>query len=160
MIDYRRTKMYYSFLALSEHADFSHTINFYYFIRNLLICKCKWFVTVPIQLMHKSHIDKYTSLTKRKRTADSSACSSPAPKQLRLDQCGQRTSVTQQTVDRLVMDVIVEGLLPFSFVSLPSVKALVTGMYIKSDLCRNLDNTILSNFVCRLLGCITFLYVY
>ena len=114
--------------------------------------------------MHKSHLERYTSLTanKRKRASDNAACSSPAPKQLRLDQCGQRASVvsgpvwsagqcgqrasvvsgpvwsagqcgqrasvSQQTVDRLVMDVVVEGLLPFSLVSLPSVKALVTGL--------------------------------
>ena len=90
--------------------------------------------------MHKSHLERYTSLTanKRKRLSDNAACSSPAPKQLRLDQCGQRASVSQQTVDRLVMDVVIEGLLPFSFVSLPSVKALVTGLRPdKTVMCRD-----------------------
>ena len=72
---------------------------------------------------HKSHLDRYTMLTSRKHKIPA-AGGAPLVKQLWLDQCGQKAgSVTQLTIDRLIMDVITEGLLLFSIVSLPSFKA-------------------------------------
>lgn len=57
---------------------------------------------------------------------------------MRLNQCGLRaSSVSQATVDRLVVDFVTEALLPFSVVGLPSFKRLVTGLQpSRTVLCR------------------------
>ena len=53
----------------------------------------------------------------------------PPAKQLKMQQCAKTAAcVSQATVDHLVLDFIVEGLLPFSTVELPAFKRLVTGL--------------------------------
>ena len=90
------------------------------------------------QRLHHSKLAAYTALTTpSKRKLEQSSCSTAA-RQMRLNQCGLRaSSVSQATVDRLVVDFVTEALLPFSVVCLPSFKRLVTGLQpSRTVLCR------------------------
>ena len=90
------------------------------------------------QRLHHSKLVAYTALTTpSKRKLEQSSCSTAA-RQMRLNQCGLRaSSVSQATVDRLVVDFVTEALLPFSVVGLPSFERLVTGLQpSRTVLCR------------------------
>ena len=81
----------------------------------------------------------------------SEPCTSSEPhspaKQLRLYQCRSNT-VSQKTVDRLKLNFITEGLQPFSIVSLPAFKELVTNLCPgKTVMCRETVKSRLKNHV-------------
>ena len=87
-----------------------------------------------MQRQHPHHLKRYTELTslkkkQLKRARESEVCSSgnPPTKQLRVYECKSNT-VSQKTVDRLILNFITEGLQPFSIVSLPAFKELVTSL--------------------------------
>ena len=87
-----------------------------------------------LQRVHRGRLARYSELAalggKRKVcvTAEVDVGVPPA-KQLKMQQCAKTAAcVSQATVGHLVLDFIVEGLLPFSTVELPAFKRLVTGL--------------------------------
>ena len=86
-----------------------------------------------MQRQHPHHLKRYTELTslkkRQKRARESEACTSgnPPAKLLRVYECKSNT-VSQKKVDRLILNFITEGLQPFSVVSLPAFKELVTSL--------------------------------
>ena len=104
------------------------------------------------QRLHHSKLAAYTALTTpSKGKLEQSSCSTAA-RQMRLNQCGLRaSSVSQATVDRLVVDFVTEALLPFSVVGLPSFKRLVTGLQPnRTVLCRKTAKARMADMVLAL----------
>ena len=66
-------------------------------------------------------------MQKRARELETCTPDHPPTKQLRVYEC-KSNAVSQKKVDRLILNFITEGLQPFSIVSLPAFKELVTGL--------------------------------
>ena len=97
-------------------------VKLYIYAQSLNIAEA---TSTSVKALHRA------DLTKMPRGTESEPCTSsdlhtPA-KQLRLYQCRSNT-VSQKTVDRLILNFITEGLQPFSVVNLHAFKELVTNL--------------------------------
>jgi len=77
--------------------------------------------------MHPAQLCRYTELVSGKRKLPAASDEKPT-KQPKLE-WAKSTNVSQAKVDELVLNVVTEGLLPFSFVGLPAFKQLVVGSH-------------------------------
>ena len=95
------------------------------------------------QRVPRSHLARYSQLASTasqsaKRKVPTDVDESSLVKQKKMEDCTKKASqVSQSTVDKLVVDFVTEGLLPFSVVELSSFKRLVVGLQPgKSVVCR------------------------